>query len=263
MTADESARQRQDATYRRILSIVGSGYLRNTIREPHVTCEVCTGPIEPRYSRCYRCKSDSDTAAVREMRLANLVVPLMYGVARSQSGYIMRNYKQALGTDRLRQQLRLLLALALTLHRACIETRIGRQIEVWTSVPSTIGRIGEHPLRVVARGAKPAPAEAVLLGQSRAPVGNPRSYDPARWMVQQPKVVAGRHVLVIDDTWTTGGHAQSAASVLLSAGAAAVTILVLARWLDPTYGTTGRFITDRLNSDYDPMVCPITSIPCR
>jgi predicted amidophosphoribosyltransferase len=43
----------------------------------------------------------------------------------------------------------------------------------------------------------------------------------------------GRHLLIIDDTWTTGGHAQSLALSARAAGAGAVTIVVLARWLDP------------------------------
>lgn len=82
-------------------------------------------------------------------------------------------------------------------------------------------------------------------------------------MIEEPDLIMGRHVLVIDDTWTSGGHAQRAASALRAAGASAVTILVLARWLDPTFGPTGTFIADRLNSDYDPARCPLTGVHCR
>ena len=72
-----------------------------------------------------------------------------------------------------------------------------------------------------------------------------------------------RHVLVIDDTWTTGGHAQSAASAIRATGASAVTVIVLARWLSPGFGNTAAFIAARLKSDYDPVTCPLTGVRCR
>ncbi len=47
----------------------------------------------------------------------------------------------------------------------------------------------------------------------------------------------GRNVLVIDDTWTTGAHAQSASAALKVAGAAAVAVLAIGRWFNPDYVT--------------------------
>jgi orotate phosphoribosyltransferase len=44
-------------------------------------------------------------------------------------------------------------------------------------------------------------------------------------------------VLLIDDTWTTGGHAQSAAIALRDAGAAKVAVVVLGRHFDRTFGS--------------------------
>jgi hypothetical protein len=45
--------------------------------------------------------------------------------------------------------------------------------------------------------------------------------------------VPGASVLVVDDTWVSGGTAQSVAVALKRAGAARVTIVVLGRHLDP------------------------------
>ena len=42
-------------------------------------------------------------------------------------------------------------------------------------------------------------------------------------------------VLLIDDTWTTGGNAQSAALALRSAGAAKVAIVVVGRHFDRSF----------------------------
>ncbi len=69
------------------------------------------------------------------------------------------------------------------------------------------------------------------------------------------------HVLLVDDTWTTGGHVQSAAAALKAAGASHVTALVLARWLAPERGETASLIK-RLTVDYRLQQCPFTRGPC-
>jgi adenine/guanine phosphoribosyltransferase-like PRPP-binding protein len=45
----------------------------------------------------------------------------------------------------------------------------------------------------------------------------------------------GPAVLLIDDTWTTGGNAQSAALALRAAGAAAIAIVVIGRHFDRSF----------------------------
>jgi predicted amidophosphoribosyltransferase len=67
---------------------------------------------------------------------------------------------------------------------------------------------------------------------------------------------------VIDDTWTTGGHAQSAALALRVAGATRVSVLVVARWLKEDYGDNKQFIDDLRGRDYDPSICPWTGAKC-
>jgi adenine/guanine phosphoribosyltransferase-like PRPP-binding protein len=42
-------------------------------------------------------------------------------------------------------------------------------------------------------------------------------------------------VLLIDDTWTTGGNAQSASLALRAAGAATVAIVVIGRYFDRSF----------------------------
>jgi hypothetical protein len=41
-----------------------------------------------------------------------------------------------------------------------------------------------------------------------------------------------------------------------------VSVLVVGRWLSPGYGNTRRFISEHLQSDYDPGVCPVTGGAC-
>jgi phosphoribosylpyrophosphate synthetase len=68
--------------------------------------------------------------------------------------------------------------------------------------------------------------------------------------------------LLIDDMWATGGHVQSAVLALRKAGAARVSVLVVARWLKEDYGGNKRFIADLANRDYDPGICPWTGTDC-
>jgi predicted amidophosphoribosyltransferase len=106
----------------------------------------------------------------------------------------------------------------LALHEKCMARHAGAsQFDLITTVPSTSGRIGTHPLEdlvskvVVGSGARYAPLLA--LGTSAA-AHREFSAD----LFATTTSVTGRTVLIIDDTWTTGAHAQSAAAALKGAG---------------------------------------------
>jgi predicted phosphoribosyltransferase len=47
--------------------------------------------------------------------------------------------------------------------------------------------------------------------------------------------VAGKAVLIVDDTWVSGGSAQSAAVAVKRAGATRAAIVVLGRHVDPAH----------------------------
>ncbi|WP_340377601.1 hypothetical protein U5640_22690 [Streptomyces sp. SS7] len=109
-----------------------------------------------------------------------------------------------------------------------------------TTVPSTSGR-DAHPLRTMTAemvGAtrdryrdllKPEPNAAAL---GRTPSLD-RYRSTALW---------GENVLLIDDTWTSGNHAQSASAALKAAGAGSVAIVVLGRHLNISFGGTATLV---------------------
>ncbi|WP_344850625.1 phosphoribosyltransferase [Kribbella ginsengisoli] len=76
--------------------------------------------------------------------------------------------------------------------------------------------------------------------------------------------LTGHHVVLIDDTWVTGGHTQGAAVRLRNAGAARVTILVFARFLMTNYPPTLEFIRkyDIPHPPYEITICPVTGGVC-
>ena len=55
-------------------------------------------------------------------------------------------------------------------------------------------------------------------------------------------------VLLVDDTWTTGGRAQSAAIALHDAGAARVAVVVLGRHFDRDFGPGETYYQQRTSS---------------
>lgn len=113
-------------------------------------------------------------------------------------------------------------------------------------------------MRVVAKRAGVVLPEIELLTGERAhPEQRVTSAD--RFVLAGNCHTPGRHVLLIEDTWTTGGNAQSAALTLRRGGAASVTIVAFARWLKVEEPPAGEFVTNRLTEDYDPLVCPITT----
>jgi len=123
---------------------------------------------------------------------------------------------------------------------------------MWATVPSLRDRGHPQALHTISTGLLRNMPEAVLTKSDD--VRDPRSYRPENFTVRTD--VRNWHVLLIDDTWTTGSHAESAAAALKRAGAAAVTLLVLARWLDPGRGNTGAFMREELTEDFDPDRCP-------
>jgi hypothetical protein len=89
-----------------------------------------------------------------------------------------------------------------------------------------------------------------------------RVVSASRFEVVPKRDLSRRHILVLDDTWTTGSNAQSAALTLRHAGAEHVSVMVVGRWLSQTYGNNADFIKTRLRGDYDPKICPVTGGAC-
>lgn len=107
-------------------------------------------------------------------------------------------------------------------------------------------------------------AQRVLLALGPGYAAEPtRSARTDRFVVGPEFVplVVGQHVLVVDDTWVSGGKAQSAALALKAAGAGAVTIVCIGRWL--SYRWEGhRPLIESLHEPYDATRCPVTGGTC-
>ncbi|MFQ6329652.1 ComF family protein [Nocardia sp. CWNU-33] len=222
-----------------------------------MTCSVCRGPVDG-YNRCYRCQHAISTAGI-----ADLVACLAYGINSQQSGNMLRHYKDdpmPAVRRRLQTVISRILFLGIVLHEPCIGKIVGCPVALRVTVPSLRKRTGTHPFDELATGMN-ALDPSVRLSAATS-VHDDRPIDDALFTINQPGLVRGRHVLVLDDTWVTGSRAQSAALTLRAAGAAKVSILTIGRWLNTSHTPTKSFISTHLTDDYEPSRCPVTSGIC-
>jgi orotate phosphoribosyltransferase len=134
---------------------------------------------------------------------------------------------------------------------------VGQPVSARVVIPSLTNRLGIHPMTSIAESlglmSDVALRPALDTRCDRVVDGEKFTVDGA---------VTGRHILVLDDVWTTGSNAQSAALSIHRAGAAAVSVVVIARWLNPRHPLNARYIREHLRDDYNPLVCPVTGHHC-
>jgi len=229
--------------------------LCNVVREPLRTCRVCATPVDG-FELCWRCREHLRVGAV-----ADVVAPLMYAIDTSESAALVREYKNhPLRSVRQRRcsMIAELLRLAVSLHQDCFGAVVGKPVSLRVVIPSLTFRPGTHPMTSIAQSLRLV-GDARLMPALDARCDRVMSGD--KFTVQPAGAVTDRHVLVLDDVWTTGSNAQSAALTLRRAGAAAVSVLVVGRWLSSRNTLSARFI-DELQHGYDSAVCPVTGCRC-
>ena len=188
-------------------------------------CEICHGPPGHGCARCFTCDLHLQCA---RGSLADVVVPIAFAVKTGPHARRLWLYKSARSPAAARAgallPLRALLLVFLRDHGACLWRAAGITGPTHLAVvPTARGRPGVHPLRELVGGYLAVPWAEL----SARPGGQQvRDLDPDRFSAGQ---VPRARVLLIDDTWTTGSSAQSAAMALRRAGALTVVTVVLGR----------------------------------
>jgi hypothetical protein len=192
-------------------------------------CDVCRGPLRTA-SRCYPCAEQAESLPGL---LADAVVPVCFapkGGLHTRNLWLYKSGQAGAGAARL--ALLALLAVFLRDHAACVWAAAGMASPTHVAVvPSGRGRPGPHPLRALAGPLTGLPWAELTVAWPRDPAA--RIADPGRY---QAAPLPGGRVAVLDDTWTTGASAQSAAAALRRAGAQSVAVIVLGRHLLPEPG---------------------------
>ncbi|MDQ1306583.1 MAG: hypothetical protein QG671_2415 [Actinomycetota bacterium] len=243
---------------KRLIRSAGS-CLINTIYLPGQTCRRCKGTrFLAAGDVCRTCRSYEPYDA------ADLLGTLIYACKGEESGRLMRGYKEGNAQDSEAVLLLLLLALS---HNNCARKAVGSAFTHWASVPSLQHFDREHPLHRIVHQMPGLPPSQVTVRASAS--GKAADYNEARRLNAGhfdvvSAIPAKSHVLVIEDTWTSGGHAQSVAAALKGAGAEKASILSIGRWLDMDDPETRRVCLDALRfRPYDYTACPWLDKPCR
>jgi predicted amidophosphoribosyltransferase len=230
------------------------GYLQSTIREPGVTCEVCGTPIEAPWRYCFHCNAHKNSGLL----LADRVGSLIYAVKQTQSYLMVYNYKTLVAGPSLERQVTALLALGLRGHTRCAEELAGAHNTAWAVVPSTRGRSKLHNLVSRLANRKAQELQVAYVGHG----SQGRSLQPELWKVSAPRNLPD-HVILVDDSWVTGAHAQSVASAIKSVGIPMVSIFTIANVLEPDWHANRQFIRERLHPPvFDKERCPWTGGSC-
>lgn len=245
------------------LATSAGGYLHNTLKLTSVTCAVCATPTVSGYPTCYPCR----THALSGLPITDRVASMVYAVKSSEAGRsdqtytAMYGYKGAQPRAAQLELVRSLVGLGLVGHLTCDLKLSGQKLMRWATVPGTRHSGTEHPLRHLIAPRFRLPDYEISV-RMRAGAVKERSLQPGNFEVLDA-VPAGTHVAVFDDSWVTGGSAQSLAIALHQAGAASVSILTLARVLGAEYEPNADFLrSDYWKRPFDYTICPWTGGSC-
>jgi predicted amidophosphoribosyltransferase len=211
-------------------------YLRNPLPAGSGICAVCRSDADSRFELCYQCGQHSRLGAGR---IADAVVPIAYSLKGGQHDHHLIVYKSTPPSAQAQFNLAALGLLYLSKHWQCLTRAAGGPLTYVVTVPSTKGRAGTHPL------------ESTLAARIGLPILRPtgnsayssadRDFHRDRFLLPDG-AVAGDRVLLLDDTWTTGGRVQSLAFAAKTAGASAVVAVVLGRRVNPEWGPSASLV---------------------
>lgn len=211
------------------------------------------------YRYCYAC--------TQQAAALNAFLPISYSVAHEQLHHALASYKRHNGSaaQRLAVQLAAVLWRFLDLHETCLARAAGvGSFSVVTTVPSgDHERDQAHPLRWIVGDVVGVTRDRHqrLLQRSACEVAR-RAFAPERFMTDAS--LRGEAVLLIDDMWTTGANAQSAAAALKAAGAGAVAAVVIGRHVNREWRENDRRLRALKPFDWSRCgLCPQPVAPSR
>jgi hypothetical protein len=189
-------------------------------------CGICFN-LTDRYTRCYACTHGE--------RWLDAMCPVAYSIAGEQLHHVLRGYKRRAGATarRFTVELAAVLWRHLETHERCLARAAhSAGFGLVTTVPSgETERDEHHPLRrIVGELVVPTSGRYERLLRPSAKGVKPHVFDGGKY--ETTRELKGSSVLVIDDMWTTGANAQSAAAALKRAGAGPVAVVVIGRHLN-------------------------------
>jgi predicted amidophosphoribosyltransferase len=192
-------------------------------------CEICFN-LTAGYRRCYACTKNASCL--------DAFLPISYSVGLEQLHHVLRSYKR-LDNDigrRFCLDLAAVLWHFLQLHETCVARQAGVEaFELVTTVPSRDPQRRLEQIVSQLVGPTAARHEVLLTRDSEPPA---HRFEPRKFTaVRRLEAVS---ILLIDDTWTTGASAQSAAAALKRGGASRVAAVTIGRHLNRAWHENDR-----------------------
>jgi hypothetical protein len=218
------------------LSALYENVLLGPRRGPDV-CATCFN-FTAGYERCWSCAHNQSSL--------DALAPISYSVAREQLHHALASYKRLNGdvARRLQAILAAILWRFLQAHEACLAEAAASAagFDLVTTVPSgDPTRDEHHPLRtIVGHQVGPTRERYRRLLKRTDTDTAPRTFSAIKF--QATTNLNNESVLLIDDTWTTGASAQSAAATLKAAGAGPTAAIVIGRHLNREWHENDRRI---------------------
>lgn len=218
---------------------------------------MCCGPAGRADQVCFACR----LVARRLGAVLSPVLPMQLCPLPGPLYTVLMGYKEAPVAEaraRFGPMVRSLTTGFLGAHADCVAALAGGRPDFVLPVPST-RRPGGSPIACVPGLA--AAAESALGGvrwtgllcRTSEPVGH--MHPSARAFAVPPTLrgrVAGKRLVLLDDTYVSGARAQSAAAALRGAGASSVVIVALGRALRPDRVPAHARFLDRRRVASDP-----------
>jgi predicted amidophosphoribosyltransferase len=223
------------------------------------TCPLCRVFLDPERALCRACASQPNHL--------DAIVPITYALRGGPIYKTLREYKNArllrhgtYATIRVAA----ILTRFLEFHEHCLATVAGvDRFDLVTTVPSGTPDRDETRANLRSIAAWSAPTsdryDRLLRPTGRGRWG--RAYDPTRYEPIDPSPIENARILLLDDLWVTGGHAQSAAHTLRTAGATTIALVAVGRYLRPDWPAgEGSSCAHRLaasTTSFDPAECAV------
>lgn len=209
-------------------------------------CRFCCTGVDPRYDECRNCYEIGLQLGAGPVP----VTPMALATRDSQLYLTLKQYKSGRAVARTQStRLAAFMAVFLRRHLPCVAPT---GIDAAVVVPSSTGRTSPHPLTGVLERVSVLPPVQDLLASGTAHVERGQA---SRDLFMGHIDAAGRRVLLVDDTYTTGTRMQSAAWALGAAGAASVHPVVVGRFLRDDWEPSHVLLTSLASRNWDPGRC--------
>lgn len=220
-------------------------------------CSICRGPtpVGPQgthYARCFPCNSGQYSTVLRGF------VPICYSVNEGLEGALWR-VKNEDSSSWLQLPLASLLWTFLHGHLKCIENAYGGDFDIGVTVPSSKQRNGRNHLDALLSCIQEWPVawKRDVLTKTRSESAAERRQRIVPGLFAADPIVNGRRVLLLDDTFTSGGTMASAARALRDAGARCVVGISFGRQLNANREEARELISELPRRPLDLNTCAV------